>query len=511
MLEQIVARLDASGLVCTRVGLCNLLGVPVDGATLLGAALFLGCCLMLAACQSRSSYRPPSRPPSLGFTLMLLAVAVFVAVRLQDPHQHAVRAAHAEVDRREQYQVHLDAVEGRFHDLCGACRTHSAPGKRYGTVMQCVPPGVKQTRYGAQQQFLPLPELMLERLNTSAGQHERHQLQRALHELQQGPCRAPRLHAPLAFDGITTMLHRMAGALVWGLAHGRAYLPLDPSAVLSADHVPDPFGRHAAGSRADGRCLGGLSYECFFAPRFSSMPSCPLDARASLLAADRSKYFLRMQDAFHPMHDEPAAVCYAPPAFRQHGGFWVHAQALLYLFELRADHAAHFERRRRALLGWRSNRWHAPTIGVHVRRGDKCGHDTVVAATGRLSGKLDRELCADTSFSYVREATREIGQRYGARHVFLATDDPRAAAACQSWEGLTCASASDARRGSNSVDNGPANNQSAAVTLSVLFDVDTLGWCDYFVGTFDSQVRRYRCAVARRERSGGAPRGSAGS
>lgn len=178
---------------------------------------------------------------------------------------------------------------------------------------------------------------------------------------------------------------------------------------------------------------------------------------------------------------------------REHGGFWVHAQALRFVFRLRREVEDGFERRRVAELGWAAGRaglaprrlasssprlpraTRPPTIGMHIRVGDKC-------AAGHTAGVCDRE------FRPYRQAAEQLRERYGARHIFLATDSRRAAAACRTWAGFSCVSFDGAGHGANSVHNG--HNRSSEVTLSILLDVDTLARCDYFVGSFySSQVR----------------------
>lgn len=178
-----------------------------------------------------------------------------------------------------------------------------------------------------------------------------------------------------------------------------------------------------------------------------------------------------MINVMTPLTDFDNMTCLVPPGSSL-DGFLFHAQAVHFLFRLRKDHAANFQRRRRALLGWEDNRRHQPTIGLQIRRGDKCNPKTPTY----YGAKFCRSMYAG-----YHKAVLSLQRKYAVRHIFLATDDRHAVTACRSWKTFLCQSSSDPGRGANSVLN-QHNNRSVDITLSVLFDVDTIGWCSYFVG-----------------------------
>ena len=128
-------------------------------------------------------------------------------------------------------------------------------------------------------------------------------------------------------------------------------------------------------------------------------------------------------------------------------------------------------------------------IGMHIRHGDK------------------RSAAQETA--HYHAAARTLQNRYGVRHIFLATDDTSAARACRLWEGFTCV----VFRGVSEHNSGhlanaygqlrgaPSGRNTSEDTLRVLLDVDTLARCDFFVGAFaSSQVSTaaYELLVARR-------------
>ena len=108
--------------------------------------------------------------------------------------------------------------------------------------------------------------------------------------------------------------------------------------------------------------------------------------------------------------DDPNELGYGRGVSKRHGAFWLHSQIVAYVFRLRADVRAAFRRQRHRELGWSRNGSHPPTVGVHVRRGDKS---------------------QDGSFAEYRDALETLRRSYGVRHVFMATDEPEAISACR--------------------------------------------------------------------------------
>lgn len=312
--------------------------------------------------------------------------------------------------------------------------------------------------------------------------------------------------APLHFDGVMGMVHQMAGWLLWGAIHGRPYRPFD---------LADPFARHAHGLPAEAReaalrsgggCARGASFECFFAPLVAASCRCRPLAAGPASAAQEGSFASEMDRQASRLNmgwgrgGEPNEVCYGSErTFRQHGGFWAHAQAVAYVF--RPVHATLFARRRAAelgALGWGAEggdeKAH-PVIGMHIRRGDKCERTTRAAQGAHIDG------ACDPRFRAYKEAAVAMQERYGVRHIFVATDDAGALAACRGWANFTCAAFGHEGRGSNSVRNGEARASSGRVSLEIILDVDTLARCDYFVGSlYYSQVSNiaYELLVARK-------------
>ena len=311
------------------------------------------------------------------------------------------------------------------------------------------------------------------------------------------PCEWSQVLMPLLhFDGIMGMVHQMASWLIWGAMHNRVYRPSDQE---------DAFARHAYGLSPEVRrlagpgCERGMSFECFFAN------VVPANCRCSPHRSHGvdGNYTAAMRRALPPLNmgwgrgDDPNEVNYGSNAtFKRHGGFWVHAQAVAYIF--RPLHSKLLAQRRAnelAALGWgQADRPREPVIGMHIRYGDKCKAQVTKKTEGRARG-----LC-DPLFRAYRRAAETLRAQYGVRRIFLATDSLAALDACRSWTGFTCDAFRHSRRGINSVRNAKENPSSGNVTMEIILDVDTLAWCDFFIGSFYySQVSNiaYELLVAR--------------
>ncbi len=300
---------------------------------------------------------------------------------------------------------------------------------------------------------------------------------------------------PLHFDGISGMIHQMSSWLVWALLHNRTYVPGD---------ADDAFLKHVAGRdwSADvgsgGKmavgCMTGRSFECIFEPLAPPLLACSSMEAAALKHFYATGVLARSLNMGWGGGEDANEVCYGSrETFAERGGFWLHAQAVKYVFRLRPLVEAAFARRRVRELGWDGDGPRVPTIGIHIRRGDKCGIRR--ADVMRKHGGL-----CDESYTAYRNAAQALQRRYGYRHIFLATDDTQAVAACNSWASFeSCFAFDQTRRGENSVHNG--DNSSAERTLNILLDIDTLSRCSAFIGAFTStQVSNiaYELLVARR-------------
>jgi len=349
----------------------------------------------------------------------------------------------------------------------------------------------QHVEYGEYKTFLPPAE----RLNAAVDAAAMRDAERLASEFERQQMRAhvnysaalmPKLH----FDGVGGMLHQMSSWLVWARLHGRTYLPND---------VDDAFANHAQGAvhaRTEGRsgCLARRSFECFFEPMVAHRWfTCPLDEEPLRDHGRQLAAVLKPTNMGWGSSQDANEVCYGSEVHHGRGGFWLHAQGVAFIFRLLPHIAADFRHRRHATLGWGVDGSHQPTIGMHIRRGDKCSRD---------SGMSQRGICSSTFGAY-RDAADAMRKRYGVSRIFLASDDAAAVVACQSWAGFSCRAfpAGGMHRGVNSVHNG--DSQSANTTLAILLDIDTLASCDFFVGTFfASQVSNiaYELLVARRGR-----------
>jgi hypothetical protein len=174
--------------------------------------------------------------------------------------------------------------------------------------------------------------------------------------------------------------------------------------------------------------------------------------------------------------------------YNKYGHAFVAGQLIAHLYSnLQPKVQQHIDKRRKELMYPRQQRKANPVIGMHIRGGDACS--------------AHRFCPANRSIYWEKAAI--LREKYGAKRIFLATDDRQAAELCKSsFMGFECRMA-DIERAKFESDTfiehrtteGPGALSASTLALDVLTDIQMLASCDMYVFALRSAVARLAFAL----------------
>ena len=248
------------------------------------------------------------------------------------------------------------------------------------------------------------------------------QLRAALDARQHDACISEEqrpLVATIPFDGLGSMIHTTITWLGWAFLNNRTFWPMYKGSLLSLHPFPP-----IASCKVR---IGRLSLTPSNFSTSVAMPPCGHADMVAVMLTSTEHELERDIDGnvlgvrkLHGFRDG-----FAPAAYAQHGSFWFHSQLLDFIWRLSPDLAVAFDEER-AQLGLGEH----PVIGMHVRRGDKCGE-----LEGEGAPRGVRPALCDLTMTDFELAAQRMRTRYGVTQIFLATDSLDAVEACQRWPG----------------------------------------------------------------------------